>query len=233
MPRYLVTAGGTREPIDRVREIGNVFTGATGFAIARALTDVGQVTLFTSNERHAEQCRGDGPEARPFRSYQDLMAGLERAFQTQRYDGVFMTAAVADYAPRRAYAVVDRRTNPDGSEVWTVRDAQAEKVKSTHAAIAVLAEPTRKIIDLFRSPWNHRGLLVKFKLEVGIGVEALLSIAARSRLHSGADYIVANTLDMVDGAGTGAYLLGEAGHEWVARAELPARLARLAREALR
>jgi hypothetical protein len=46
-------------------------------------------------------------------------------------------------------------------------------VKSTHEAIAVLGERTEKIVDLFRTEWKHRGLLVKFKLEVGIGRDDL------------------------------------------------------------
>jgi hypothetical protein len=86
-------------------------------------------------------------------------------------------------------------------------------------------------VDLFRSEWIHRGLLVKFKLEVGITREELIRVGQNSRRASGAEYLVANTLDMVDGADAGAFLLGDAGEEWVKRDELPARLARLVREA--
>jgi len=104
---------------------------------------------------------------------------------------------------------------------------QQAKVKSTHERIAVVGEPTEKLVDLFRTSWAHRGLLVKFKLEVGIGSEELLKIAERSRLASGADYLVANTLEMVQGEGAGAYLLGAAGHRWVPRVELPGAMAGL------
>ena len=53
-PHFLVTAGSTREKIDRVREWGNIFTGKTGLDIALALLDVGGVTLLTaSNTAHA------------------------------------------------------------------------------------------------------------------------------------------------------------------------------------
>jgi hypothetical protein len=40
--------------------------------------------------------------------------------------------------------------------------------------------------------------------------------------------MVANTLDMVEGVGAGAFLLSDAGEEWMPRDELPARLVRLA-----
>ena len=103
-------------------------------------------------------------------------------------------------------------------------------MKSNHSAIAVLGEQTEKLVDLFRARWNYRGLLVKFKLEVGITREALLEIGQRSRVASGAEYLVANTLEMVDGSQAGAYLLSEQGSEWVPRDQLPARLTRLVRE---
>ena len=50
--RFLVTAGNTREKIDRVRDWGNLFTGNTGLRIAKALAEVGEVDLLTSNRTH-------------------------------------------------------------------------------------------------------------------------------------------------------------------------------------
>ena len=247
-PRFLVTAGGTRERIDRVRDWGNVFTGNTGYGIAKALADVGHVDLVTSNRDHQRELAlqadgivavtsGDAPAGRlravPFVSHGDLRQALAALVATHRYDGVFMTAAVSDYAPDRAYEVVDRRPDPAGGgrEVWVVRDAHAGKVKSTFEHLAVLGRRTEKLVDLFRTEWAYRGLLVKFKLEVGIDRDALVRVGQASRRASGADYLVANTLDMVDGPAAGAYLLGDAAEEWVPRADLAGRLARLARDA--
>ena len=68
---------------------------------------------------------------------------------------------------------------------------------------------------------------MKFKLEVGLSKEELLAVGEASRLASGADYLVANTLEMVDGDAAGAYLLSAGGAEWVARGQLAARCARL------
>ena len=66
MQRYLVTAGNTREMIDRVRDWGNVFTGNTGYGIARAIAaaagDTGrstcsQATPFTPPRRNNSASR--------------------------------------------------------------------------------------------------------------------------------------------------------------------------------
>ena len=229
MARFLVTAGNTREMIDRVRDWGNIFTGNTGYSIARALAEAGDVHLLTSNRAHLEEV-GRTPSritASAFSSHATLEAALGGLMKSGGWDGVFMTAAVADYTPAGVFEVVGRRREgPD--EVWRVRDAGAGKVKSTYDAIAVLGTRTRKIVDLFRTEWGYGGLLVKFKLEVGVPRDQLLRIGQASRLASGADYLVANTLDMIEGAGAGAFLLGDGTEEWVPRAELPGRLARLA-----
>jgi phosphopantothenoylcysteine synthetase/decarboxylase len=230
--RFLVTAGSTREMIDTVRSWGNIFTGNTGRRIATALAGRGEVDLLTSNLQHVEALNNTPSAAHRiraelFHTHADLRAMLEQQIKAHRYDAVFMSAAVADYKPVRTYAVVSRQTNDDGTEHWIVRDVQAGKVKSNHNAIAVLGEQTEKLVDLFRKAWDYRGLLVKFKLEVGIPPEQLIRIGDASRKSSGADYLVANTLDMVEGPNAGAYLLSDNPPEWVARAELPSRLVQL------
>lgn len=223
-PRFLVTAGNTREMIDRVRDWGNIFTGNTGYAIAKALRPLGEVDLLTSNAQHAAQASGDGIVAAEFRSHAQLKASLADLLQRHHYDAVFMTAAVADYRPTGSYQVMSRTTLADGSEQWVVKNVQAGKVKSHYDAIAILGERTEKIVDLFRTQWGYRGLLFKFKLEVEVSREQLLQIGQQSRKASAADYLVANSLDMVEGPGAGAYLLSDAGEEFIPRAELAERL---------
>lgn len=237
--RFLVTAGNTRERIDSVRDWGNIFTGNTGLAIARALATVGGVDLLTSNRRHLAEIAAPAPahavDAVPFTSHADLRQLLATRMVQNAYDGVFMTAAVADYRPVGAYAVEVHHSDPTDPdrEHWIVRNVQAGKIKSTHRRIAVLGEPTEKLIDLFRGEWGYTGLLVKFKLEVGLSEADLLAGAEASRQASGADYLVANTLDMVSGERAGAFLLGPRGHRWISRVELPEALLALVKEPLR
>ncbi len=271
-PRFLVTAGNTREMIDRVRDWGNIFTGNTGYAIAKALAEKGDVDLLTSNAAHvrgvalastlasgvgnaAEKCGEGNPanrtgacnpadtngvanpadaglphpiHASPFKSHAELRGALSALMARQKYDAIFMTAAVADYRPVATYEVISRDTGKEGEglEHWVMKNVQAGKVKSNHSLIAVLGEQTEKLVDLFRNQWKYAGLLFKFKLEVGIEKNRLLEIGRASRLASGADYLVANTLEMVEGEGAGAYLISENGEEFVARGDLAGRLAR-------
>jgi phosphopantothenate-cysteine ligase/phosphopantothenoylcysteine decarboxylase/phosphopantothenate--cysteine ligase len=76
-----------------------------------------------------------------------------------------------------------------------LEDCSAGKVKSDHEEIWLRLTRAPKLIDRVRGDWGFRGVLVKFKLEVGIGDEDLLRIAEASRVQSGADLMVANTLE--------------------------------------
>ena len=234
--RFLITAGNTREQIDRVRDWGNIFTGNTGYSIARALTALGDVDLITSNRAHLAEMEsqqgGTRIQGTAFTSHAELRSALESALRATQYDAIFMSAAIADYRPAGSFQVIKRQAAENGEETWTVRNVQAGKVKSSYDEIAILGERTEKLVDLFRKAWAYRGMLVKFKLEVGVSPEQLIQIGQASRKASGADYLVANTLEMVEGEKAGAYLLSDAGDEWVPRAALAQRLVMLVRQHL-
>jgi phosphopantothenoylcysteine synthetase/decarboxylase len=232
--RFLVTAGNTREKIDRVRDWGNIFTGNTGYSIARALTALGDVDLITSNRAHLAEIEAHRDSTlihgTSFTSHSELKSALANALKQNQYDAIFMSAAIADYRPAGSFQIIKRQTADNGEEIWTVRNVQAGKVKSSYDQIAILGERTEKLVDLFRTTWAYRGMLVKFKLEVGVAPEQLVQIGQTSRKASGADYLVANTLEMVEGDRAGAYLLSDVGEEWVPREELAQRLVTLVRQ---
>jgi phosphopantothenoylcysteine decarboxylase / phosphopantothenate---cysteine ligase len=90
----VVTAGGTREPIDPVRFVGNHSSGKQGYAIALAARDRGaEVTLVSSAALPAPV------EVRvvPVSSHAEMAAAVRRA--CAQADALIMAAAVADYRP--------------------------------------------------------------------------------------------------------------------------------------
>ncbi len=98
----------------------------------------------------------------------------------------------------------------------------AAKIRSVEPELWLRLTLAPKLIDQIRSAWGFRGILVKFKLEVGLNDARLLEVAEKSRLHSEADLMVANTLE---GASSWAYLGAlESGYARVTRAELPSAL---------
>jgi phosphopantothenoylcysteine decarboxylase / phosphopantothenate---cysteine ligase len=93
--RVLVTAGGTREPIDSVRFISNRSSGKMGLALAgRAAARGAQVTLVAANV--ALQIP-PGVRVVPVSTAAELAAACEREFEA--CDVLLMAAAVADFRP--------------------------------------------------------------------------------------------------------------------------------------
>ncbi len=94
--RVLVTAGGTREPLDPVRFISNYSSGKMGFAIAAAAADRGaQVTLITT----AGHPTHHGVLVREVATADEMMAELRSSIKGA--DLLMMAAAVADFRPAR------------------------------------------------------------------------------------------------------------------------------------
>jgi phosphopantothenoylcysteine decarboxylase / phosphopantothenate---cysteine ligase len=93
--RVLVTAGGTREPIDSVRFIGNSSSGRMGMALAQASQQRGaQVTLVSANVTLPTP---SGIARREVISAAELQRVCEEEFDG--CDVLLMSAAVADFTP--------------------------------------------------------------------------------------------------------------------------------------
>ena len=92
--RVLVTAGGTREPIDSVRFVGNRSSGKMGLAVAREAVRRGaEVTVVAANVDRVEP----GTETLSVETVDDLQeAVLQRA---GRAEALVMAAAVSDFKP--------------------------------------------------------------------------------------------------------------------------------------
>jgi phosphopantothenoylcysteine decarboxylase/phosphopantothenate--cysteine ligase len=96
----LVTAGGTREPIDAVRFIGNRSSGRMGIALAQAAERRGAtVTVIAAN---VSIPRAPGIEYVDVETTEQLAAACDARFDEA--DVLIMAAAVADYAPADPHA---------------------------------------------------------------------------------------------------------------------------------
>lgn len=92
--RVLVTAGGTREPIDSVRFVGNRSSGKMGLALARGAVQLGaEVTVVAANLGSSEP----GVEWVPVESFHELYEATLRL--CGEADALIMAAAVSDFTP--------------------------------------------------------------------------------------------------------------------------------------
>jgi phosphopantothenoylcysteine decarboxylase/phosphopantothenate--cysteine ligase len=117
--RVLVSAGGTREPLDSVRFVGNRSSGKMGVAVAREARRRGaDVTLVAANLAVPPP---EGVEVVQAPSAADL---AREVLAREDADVVVMAAAVADYRP--AAPAAGKR--PKDAETWTVELAPTEDV---------------------------------------------------------------------------------------------------------
>ncbi len=171
--RILITAGGTREPLDPVRFIGNRSSGKQGVALARAAATRGaEVTLIVANLDDGVLGRLAGVV-----SVQRVSTTLElqeaALLAAGTADLVIMAAAVADYRPETvADHKIKKETQGDTLELRLVKNP-----------------------DILRelSAGRHDGqVIVGFAAETEPDPQALLALAVAKRERKGVDYLVVN-----------------------------------------
>ncbi len=123
--RVLVSAGGTREPLDAVRFLGNRASGRMGVALAEEARRRGaRVTLLSAN------LAVPAPVGIEVIDTPTAEALLREALARADADLVLMSAAVADYRPAEASTA----KRPKTAEPWTVELEPTEDVVKTLAA---------------------------------------------------------------------------------------------------
>jgi phosphopantothenoylcysteine decarboxylase/phosphopantothenate--cysteine ligase len=96
--RMVVTAGGTQEPIDPARHIGNPSSGKMGYALAQAARDRGaKVTLITAPTSLPDPA---DIETVHVRTTAEMKTAVAKA--VAKADALIMAAAVSDYQPKTA-----------------------------------------------------------------------------------------------------------------------------------
>jgi phosphopantothenoylcysteine decarboxylase/phosphopantothenate--cysteine ligase len=128
--RVLVTAGGTREPIDSVRYVGNRSSGRMGFALADECARRGaSVTVVAAN---VALPRNDEVAYVDVQTAAELDEACRAEFPTS--DVLLMSAAVADFRPASA---ADDKIKKEG------RDGLALELEPTADVLAGLSEQRR------------------------------------------------------------------------------------------
>jgi phosphopantothenoylcysteine decarboxylase/phosphopantothenate--cysteine ligase len=161
----LVTAGGTSEPIDAVRFVGNRSSGRMGFALADEAAALGaEVTVVAANvalPRHPRVRYLDVGTAA------ELKAACEAEFE--RCEVLLMAAAVADFRPAEPAVEKLKKTGRDG--------------------LTVELEPTADVLGGLAAARRPGQVLVGFAAETGAGA---LEYGREKLARKGLDAIVVN-----------------------------------------
>ena len=158
--RVLVTAGGTREPIDAVRFVGNRSSGRMGFALAEAAAHRGAaVTVIAAN---VSLPRAPGIDYVDVTTAAELAAAARERFE--HADVLLMAAAVADYRPAETHA--GKLKKSEAGEELMLRLERTEDVLSSLAAarrpdqavIGFAAEHGQRALAYAREKLERKGL---------------------------------------------------------------------------
>jgi phosphopantothenoylcysteine decarboxylase/phosphopantothenate--cysteine ligase len=145
--RVLVTAGGTREPVDAVRFVGNRSSGRMGFALAEEAARRGaQVTVIAANvqlSRSASISYVDVETAEQLRA-----ATLERLSEC---DALLMAAAVSDYRPAAPHTAKLAKEERDRLEL------ELERTADVLSEVAGLRRPEQIVVG-FAAEHGAEGL---------------------------------------------------------------------------
>ncbi|MGY1672344.1 bifunctional phosphopantothenoylcysteine decarboxylase/phosphopantothenate--cysteine ligase CoaBC [Geodermatophilus sp. SYSU D00710] len=135
--RVVVSAGGTREPLDPVRYLGNRSSGRQGWALARVAAARGaEVTLVAAN---VDLPAPFGVRVVPVGTAEELRAAV--LAEAPEADVVVMTAAVADFRPATVAATKlkkDSASEPDSVPLVRNPDVLAELVTKRAAGQLVV-----------------------------------------------------------------------------------------------
>jgi phosphopantothenoylcysteine decarboxylase/phosphopantothenate--cysteine ligase len=169
--RVVVSAGGTREPIDPVRFIGNRSTGRMGAAIAAAAIDRGaRVTIVAAN---VEVPMPAGAAVIAVESTADLRTALLDVLRARDGaagpDALIMAAAVADFRPTGTAA------------------RKLERGEGLRLDLEPTPDILAEIATMTRDELRPRPILVGFAAETGS-----LDRAADKLRRKGVDVLVAN-----------------------------------------
>lgn len=170
--RVVITAGGTREPLDPVRYLGNRSSGKQGVALATAARDAGAtVTLIHA---HMDVSPPAGISSQTVETALELRtATLAAAANT---DVIIMAAAVADFRPA------------------TVSDGKIKKRDDTADPVIELIRNPDILAELVtnRVAANRAQLIVGFAAETGDADGSVMDYALAKLKRKGCDLLVVN-----------------------------------------
>ncbi|WP_445399702.1 bifunctional phosphopantothenoylcysteine decarboxylase/phosphopantothenate--cysteine ligase CoaBC [Streptomyces sp. LE64] len=167
----VVSAGGTREPLDPVRFLGNRSSGKQGYALARSAAARGaRVTLVAANTAGALSDPA-GVDLVPVGTAAELREAVLAAAATA--DAVVMAAAVADFRPA-AYAPgkIKKRDGQEPDPIVLVRNpdilAEVSRDRARPGQVVVgFAAETDDVLDNGRAKLRSKGCDLLVVNEVG------------------------------------------------------------------
>lgn len=227
--KILITAGGTSEKIDNVRQITNKATGKLGCLIAQEFcrqSDIEKIyyvcgeTSISPELPLVEVIRVDDVEA--------LKCTIESILKAESIDAVIHSMAVSDYSVNSAFSidsladalsdqVVNKPTKDiDKNELtYQIKKLILQngesfstdcKISSDIENLVLVLEKTPKVIGIFKA-LQSQTVLVGFKLLDGVSKDELIGTAFRLLTKNQCDFVLANDSQSFQNGSHTGYLI--------------------------
>lgn len=199
-----ISAGGTHEPIDPVRFIGNRSTGVMGISIAQAAVSSGFTVRFAAANIEASLLNRLDPavEVKKVESAQELQKTM--TYWATDSDVIVMAAAVADFRVDTARVKIKRNTGrPVGTQLVTgICDADIVDAERTVTARSLtLIENPDILADLSHNRRRAGQIIVGFAAETGDTEKTYIDYGIEKARRKGADFLAINRVGRDAGFG--------------------------------
>lgn len=203
----LITAGGTSEPIDRVRSITNTGTGKLGSLIAEEFAGYDDVkNIYYVHGKNAVMPECEKVTAVPVGSTDDLLNTVKKLCTENRIDAVIHSMAVSDFRVRSvlalstAMAIIQPSGGTENVFYFADRESIVKKTNKISSDVkdpVIFLEKTPKVLPVFRELLPD-AVIVGFKLLDGVSHEELMDTAYRLLKNNCCDYVLANDYRTVE-----------------------------------
>ncbi len=168
--KVVVSAGGTREPLDPVRFLGNRSSGLQGYALARAAASRGaHVTLISANVSLPDPAGVSVVRVETTAQLRDAVLSA-----TANADAVVMAAAPADFRP------------------VSVSDAKIKKAGDGSSPSIELTQNPDILAEIAHDRARDDAVIVGFAAETGDGTGSVLELGRAKLDRKGCDLLVVN-----------------------------------------
>ena len=168
--KVVVSAGGTREPLDPVRFLGNRSSGLQGYALARAAASRGaHVTLISANVSLPDPAGVSVVRVETTAQLRDAVLSA-----TANADAVVMAAAPADFRP------------------MSVSDAKIKKADDGSSPSIELTQNPDILAEISHDRARDDAVIVGFAAETGDGTGSVLELGRAKLDRKGCDLLVVN-----------------------------------------
>jgi phosphopantothenate--cysteine ligase len=215
--KIIITAGGTSEPIDKVRKITNMSKGTLGAHVAfLAMNDPRIETIyFLSPQAPVQIYEGYTGKIKHIEtnSTQNVLDTMQRLLTTEKIDAVIHAMAVSDYTVDFVYTLEDIaagvmnflaenedfRYESDVLEYLKRGDFRLDnssKISSKSSDLCIKLKPTPKIISQIKA-WSPDTKLIGFKLLEDVSDDQLIAVGLALKEKNGCDAVYANDIKRI------------------------------------